>query len=93
MGESFKSQAEYEAALQVAADYVESDWASGEDLTTLLEKIADYREVVPDAPASPVQHLEARIEAFMRRRSNDVFLRRDDPDGIGPSLGMDVGHP
>ncbi len=96
MTQPFQSRAEYEAALSEAGSQVDHCAQTGTpadpDLIGLLEQIAAYREETPEVAPTAMQALEEHLQAFANRKRDDVFLRRDDPDGIGPSLGMDVGH-
>lgn len=95
MAETFKSRAEYEAAIAMAAAYLDrlpTPIADDDlELRRMIAQIAEYREVVPEVGPTKVKPLESRIDRFVRRRRDAEFLHRDG-DGIGPTLGMDVSH-
>lgn len=94
MLETISSSIEYETALVAALAYAESRPEPGqvefEALEDLLGQIVSYRRIEPSAAPSPVAALEAKINEFARRKRDSEFLHRDG-EGIGSTLGMDVG--
>jgi hypothetical protein len=94
---TFRSEAEYEAALEEALRRLEAqptygDWCDPA-LDELLAAIADYR-VPHETPHFAGAHgsldrLRARLDALAEPRHRAFG---DGEDGIGPTLGMDVSH-
>jgi hypothetical protein len=87
------SKEEFEAALEEVIhlyDHPPSPGSAGDDrFTALLDKVIRYRDSAPPEVIAPMT-LDADLEARRRRLEN--LHPKQNPDGIGPTLGLDLSH-
>jgi hypothetical protein len=92
-------QVAFETALQDAIDLMEHPPRPGTEedarLQGLLNDISRYQpqEAAAATAGEPAarDRFNERLEAFEARRAHEAEESGYNPDGIGPTLGMDVG--
>ena len=87
------SKEEFEAALEQVIHLYDHPPAPGsaddDRFTALLDKVIRYRDSVPLEVLAP-KTMDADLETRLRRLEN--LHPKQNPDGIGPTLGMDLSH-
>lgn len=96
------SQLDWEDALETVVGFLESppspDTDAGKRFDQALMRVLAGAPPVAE-PASGLEPAAAALDASLRARLDDLARRRvphhpfgDYPDGIGPTLGMDVSR-